>query len=144
MRDNKKIKITNEEFQRLLRLEKKKLQRLVLKIPDCPRTFRQWNKYKIELKAIKQIMLGYPDVSNDEFEKLIKLNPTTLKFVNNCLSTVPDMLNLLKKNDYEVVFNEYYKRRITKLRETPTNRGRRKTDQQFEQNKEEYRDEFSK
>ena len=117
--------MTNEVFQRLLRLEKKRLQRLILKIPDCPRTFRQWNKYKVELKAISTILTEHPEVSNQEMEQLIKLNPTTLKFVNDCLEVVPDMLNNLKDNGYEVVFNEYYKRRIEKSRQTPTNRGRK-------------------
>ena len=117
--------MTNEVFQRLLRMEKKRLQRLILKIPDCPRTFRQWNKYKVELKAISTILTEHPEVSNQEMEQLIKLNPTTLKFVNDCLEVVPDMLNNLKDNGYEVVFNEYYKRRIEKSRQTPTNRGRK-------------------
>lgn len=138
--------MTNEEFQKSLRAETKKLKRMFLKIPDCPKTFRQWNKYKVELKAIRAIMIKHPDISNEEWETLIKLNPTSLNFVNKCLVVVPEMLDMLRSGDYEYdVFDEFYKRRLAKLRETPTKRGRKKLNQQqTEQPKVEDSDEFIK
>lgn len=125
--------MTNEEFQKLLRKEAKEIKKGFLKIPDCPKVFRQWNKYKIELRAIKAIMIEHPEVSNEEIEKLIKQNPTTLSFINKCLIEVPEMLDILKSDDYGyAVLDEFYKRRLSKLRETPTKRGRRRLDQQNE------------
>ena len=109
--DDMTEEITNQIFQRMLRMEMKKLKRLTLKSADYSKLFRRWAKYKIELNAIRQLMIDNPEIANDEWEKLIKLNPTTLKFVNDCLIVVPDMLNLLKSQGYNEVFNEFYKRR---------------------------------
>ena len=119
--------MTNEDFQLLLRAETKRMRKTFLKIPDCPRTFRQWNKYKLELKAIRSIMINHPEVTNRNMEKLIKQNPTTLRFINNCLTVVPDMLDMLRSSEYEQdVLDKYYERRLATLRKTPTNRGRKK------------------
>lgn len=118
--------INNEIFQRMLRMEMKRLKRKIRQVENCPNLFRMWNKYKIELEAIRQLMIAYPEVANEKWETLIKLNSRTLNFVNNCLDTVPDMLNLLKEQGYNEVFDEYYNRRRAVLSMRKTNRGRKK------------------
>ena len=138
--------ITNEIFQRLLRMEMKKLKRNIRKVEDCPNLFRLWDKYKIQLNAIRQLMIEYPEVTNEKWETLIKLNPTSLRFVNNCLATVPGMLNLLKEQGYNEVFDEFYRKKRIVQSAKKTNRGRSKVsslDNGGENNTEQI-DEFNK
>lgn len=119
--------LSNEIFQKMLRMEIKKLKRKILKVEDCPGLFRLWNKYKIELNAVRNLMIEYPSISVEEWTSLIKQNPNSLKFVNDCLVVVPDMLSMLLNNGYEEVLKEFYKRRRAELDKIKTNRGRKKT-----------------
>ena len=138
--------ITNEIFQRLLRMEMKKLKRNIRNVENCPNLFRLWDKYKIQLNAISQLMIEYPEVTNEKWETLIKLNPTSLRFVNNCLATVPDMLNLLKEQGYNEVFDEFYRKKRIVQSAKKTNRGRSKVSSldNGSENKTEQIDEFNK
>lgn len=119
--------LSNEIFQKMLRMEIKKLKRKILKVENCPGLFRLWNKYKIELNAVRNLMIEYPSISVEEWTSLIKQNPNSLKFVNDCLVVVPDMLSMLLNNGYEEVLKEFYKRRRAELDKIKTNRGRKKT-----------------
>ena len=136
--------MTNEEFQKILRSEVKNIKRGFLNIADCPKVFRQWNKYKIELRALKNMLNTYRDVKTEEWEYFIKLNPTTLSFVNNCLTVVPNMLEKLRDGYYEDIITEFYQIKRDQKSQIKTNRGKRKFTPQYDSDKVEEEDGFIK
>lgn len=100
--------MTNEEFQQELRKEIKIAKRHFIENDQYPKVYRQWNLYKVQLKALYALIYRYPDMKLKDFEGLIRQNPTTLKFLNDCLDVLPCMLRQLKHNDYLYIFEKFY------------------------------------
>ena len=100
--------MTNKEFQIAFRKELKQAKRLVFELTHYPISCRHWNLGKSYLRALYTFMKTYTFVSYNELEKLIRLNPNTLKFLNDCINEVPNMLQVLQDEGYLSVFEKYY------------------------------------
>ena len=100
--------MNNKQFQRILRREVKLIKREFLQDEEHPKSYRQWNLYKVQLKGLQEVLKKFPEIETEEFEELIRLNPTTLKFLNDCLNVIPNMLEQLMLNDYQYIFEQFY------------------------------------
>lgn len=103
--------MTNEEFQVELRRETKTAKRKVLQTKSNTMPFRYWNNYKVQLVGLQSFIKNHSEISESEIKRLIACNPTSLKFLNQCIETVPTMINDLKQHDYLFVFEKFYKTR---------------------------------
>lgn len=115
--------MTNDEFKLELRREMKFAKKQFLYRGDYPKVYRHWNLYKVQLKALQNLMERFPELSADELNKLINQNPTTLKFLNDCLVIMPNMIDLLRKNDYLYIFENFY---VVRREQVAGQRGRKK------------------
>ena len=100
--------ITNEQFQLELRREIKIAKKHFIQSEQYPKVYRQWNLYKVQLKALYALIYQHPDMKLKDFEGFIRQNPTKLKFLNDCLDVLPCMLKQLKYNDYSYIFEKFY------------------------------------
>ena len=103
----------NEEFLIELRRVVKQFKR----DENYDSDIRRWANTKSLLAGLSIFMKNNPSITNEQIERFIRLNPTTLKVLNDTIDTLPNAIQKLRNTDYLSVIEEYYLVRKQCLRE---------------------------
>ena len=103
----------NEEFLIELRRVVKQFKR----DENYDSDIRRWANTKSLLAGLSIFMKNNPSITNEEIERFIRLNPTSLKVLNDTIDTLPNAIQKLRNTDYLSVIDEYYLVRKQCLRE---------------------------
>lgn len=77
---------------------------------------RRWANTKSLLAGLNIFMKNNPSITNEEIERFIRLNPTSLKVLNDTIDTLPNAIQKLRTTDYLKVLEEFYAVRQKYLR----------------------------
>ena len=101
--------MNNKQFQIILRKELKNIKRFSENAkPEYSISCRHWNLDKAHLNALYNMITTYTFLTDEEVNGLIKQNPVKLRFLNECMELVPNMLQSLRESGHGIVFEQYY------------------------------------
>ena len=69
---------------------------------------RRWATTKSLLAGLSIFMKNNPNITDEEIERFIRLNPTSLKVLNDTIDTLPNAIQKLRTTFYLKVLDEFY------------------------------------